>query len=976
MSNAAGSKSKETMALARDFAQKFYAEANVFTALSQADSDIIAYGAQSLTYARGLDAVSRLLQAELGEFSPARLFRLHLRPSQDVDGNDVVSGFVVLHESTHNSSLVYQIALSYRQADGAWQLTGIHIDHNRYIERKYQAVCSRMVGDAITAMEEDLPKDALLHSHIRAAYVTYTLAAGKRKLGKYSDEFWQMFGFSSAEQMLSMIDNEDSYFVSAAARKRLRESIAQQLEKRDVYQVEYQIDSRAGSVVWILECGRAVLSRKGKEYHCILLDITSLKRARESLAYQVAYDELTGLFSKQSFYNRVRSVLDEQPSGKFEIMAFDIERFKILNDLFGEEVGDFVLRSIAQCVRRTQDAQCVSARLHSDKFVIFYPANNHNRERFVRELRAVVAGFSIGSRVTLRFGVYAVNDSSLTVSKMCGRAFLAAVQAKEHPRSEYNVYAETMWRTAVAEQNIINQMERALENSEFVLYMQPKYDLSSETVVGAEALVRWIHPTRGLVSPAEFIPVFERSGFICQLDHFVWEHTCQLLRKWIDEGRNPPAVSVNVSRVDFFNADLVNVLGSLVSKYRLPPKLLELEITEGAYTSNPQRIIEIVGQLQARGFAVLMDDFGSGYSSLSMLKELPVDVLKIDLSFLDDKSETARGGNILNSVVRMAKWLRIPVVVEGVETREQVDFLRTIGCDYVQGYYFSKPIPVEQYENLLAQGQLPAAVSGGNRLWQSEDDINELLMSSNQQFNFLFNAMFSGVGFYERQGDDLELIRANDGLAKMIGLTIEQLMSGEARLLSCLDPADRETFFATLDKAHRTKAMQTAVVRRAVPGGVLMWLRMFASVIVHEEHREVLFIGWEDILKSQAQFLRTQNERSTFPGGLCTGRTTDIGTVIFYYLSDWIMDMIGLTWATMKNQVEDTTFWRNLLGADFAIWFRDMILKAADATWELSGTYDTMMPDGKFHRLLMTFCAQRDEGGVVTFCAGLREREE
>ena len=248
-------------------------------------------------------------------------------------------------------------------------------------------------------------------------------------------------------------------------------------------------------------------------------------------------------------------------------------------------------------------------------------------------------------------------------------------------------------------------MKGSLRRGEFLVYLQPKYELMSERIVGAEALVRWLHPQLGFISPARFIPIFEQNGFIYQLDKYVWEKTCQLLKDDIDHGRPVLPISINVSRIDLYSPNIVKVFEELIDKYDIPPKLLELELTESAYVENPQQIIEIAKELQARGFPILMDDFGSGYSSLNMLKDMPVDILKIDLKFLSDTQgdDHGRGGNIMTSVVRMAKWLDVPVIAEGVETQAQVDFLRTIGCECVQGFFYSKPVPIEVYEDLVTK---------------------------------------------------------------------------------------------------------------------------------------------------------------------------------------------------------------------------------------------------------------------------------
>ncbi|MDD3222561.1 MAG: EAL domain-containing protein [Lachnospiraceae bacterium] len=241
-------------------------------------------------------------------------------------------------------------------------------------------------------------------------------------------------------------------------------------------------------------------------------------------------------------------------------------------------------------------------------------------------------------------------------------------------------------------------MQKALDEKQFVVYLQPKFSLSTERACGAEALVRWMHPVKGLVSPGEFIPVFEKNGFISKLDYYVWEQTCHMLQGWMEAGRTPYPVSVNISRISLYNPQLVDLMKELVEKYNIPPVLLQLEVTESAYMSNPELMEETIKQLHDAGFTILMDDFGSGYSSLNTLKRIQVDVLKVDMKFLPVKDETERGEIILASVIKMANWLGMSVVVEGVETRQQRDFLEGAGCDCVQGYYYARPVPQAEYE--------------------------------------------------------------------------------------------------------------------------------------------------------------------------------------------------------------------------------------------------------------------------------------
>ena len=264
-----------------------------------------------------------------------------------------------------------------------------------------------------------------------------------------------------------------------------------------------------------------------------------------------------------------------------------------------------------------------------------------------------------------------------------------------------------MLKELLKEQELISEMEPALAKRQFILYLQPQYDYTTNTMTGAEALVRWKHPEKGLIPPGLFIPIFENNGFICKLDLYVWEEACRLLRKWIDLGLNPVPISVNISRRDIYSQNLVDIFENLIKTYKLDPRMLRLEITESAYMDNPEQLIKVVDDLRDLGFCIEMDDFGSGYSSLNTLKDVPVDVLKLDMKFImsatqGTDSEKSKGGHILSSIVRMANWLKLPVIAEGIETGIQADYLKSIGCFYMQGYYFAKPMPVDEYERLLS----------------------------------------------------------------------------------------------------------------------------------------------------------------------------------------------------------------------------------------------------------------------------------
>lgn len=417
--------------------------------------------------------------------------------------------------------------------------------------------------------------------------------------------------------------------------------------------------------------------------------------------YLATYDELTGIYNKQAFYAKTKEMLLDNPDKNFDLLRINIERFKVLNDLFGESTGDKLLRYIGKFLKEINLPLCVSGRLYADNFVVCYEAGKGDSRRMINTLQMVADSFAINNRTILSFGLYRIDDKTLPVSVMCDRANMALWKAKGNFKNPYCEYDEKMRQQVLKEQKIINAMEMAIQNKEFTLYLQPKYDIEKGAIIGAEALVRWISQENGFISPGDFIPVFENNGFVYEVDKFIWEESCRYLRKWLDEGREVHPISVNVSRIDLYDPKLVQHLVDLREKYQLPSQYLELEITESAYTEDPEQIITIIRQLREAGFVILMDDFGTGYSSLNMLKDIQIDVLKLDMGFLKNSDYSAKGGNILTAILKMAESLKMQTIAEGVETKEQVEFLKSIGCKYVQGFYYSKPLPVDEFEKLI-----------------------------------------------------------------------------------------------------------------------------------------------------------------------------------------------------------------------------------------------------------------------------------
>lgn len=422
-------------------------------------------------------------------------------------------------------------------------------------------------------------------------------------------------------------------------------------------------------------------------------------RENAAMVNQFMYDRLTGLFSREYFYQKVQERLNESTGTSYAIVCSNVENFKVYNDIFGIRAGDEVLRRIADLFRGMMGENGICARYGADRFLCLM-----RQERLPEWMRVHSSAEKLPglSNIELKWGVYKITNRAVPVEKMCDRAFLVADSIKGRYNQRIGIYDDVLRDKLLREQAITESMETALAEGQFSVYLQPKYWLQNDTMAGAEALARWIHPELGFMNPGEFIPLFEKNGFITKLDRYVWEQTCKKLQQWRQKGYPDIAVSVNVSRADVYQEDLPATMSSLVAQYGIEPRQLHLELTESAYTENPNQIIAVVDELRNRGFVIEMDDFGSGYSSLNMLNQVHFDILKLDMKFI--QTETAKPGemSIMRFVVNLAKWLNLSTVAEGVETKAQLERLRDVGCDYAQGYYFSRPLPVQEFEKLLA----------------------------------------------------------------------------------------------------------------------------------------------------------------------------------------------------------------------------------------------------------------------------------
>lgn len=424
-------------------------------------------------------------------------------------------------------------------------------------------------------------------------------------------------------------------------------------------------------------------------------------RKLNELAY---YDTLTGQFNLVRFKLDLGRLLAESPGGSWAVLSLDIDKFKSVNDLRGYEYGDRLIVHLSDCIDATLTDGEFFARENADKFILLmrYADRRTFDDRFnalTRRVDAIKALSSTDMKMILSGGLYLIQPDDHNITAIIDKASLARKTVKDSHRSEYGVYDRQMYDRLNAEKQIENIMDHALSHHEFVVFLQPKFSVYDKSLVGAEALVRWQHPERGLIPPNEFIPLFEKNGFITSLDFYVFRAVCARLREWSDSGHALVPVSVNLSRRHFENHDLARQLGDIAAGYGVPPRRIELELTESAFIDDASgNLIAMMRRLREAGFILSMDDFGSGLSSLTQLKDLPIDVLKLDKTFFSTSSEHVREMALFRNVVNLSKDMGIMTVAEGVETEEQYKMLYESGCDMAQGYLFGRPMPVADFE--------------------------------------------------------------------------------------------------------------------------------------------------------------------------------------------------------------------------------------------------------------------------------------
>ncbi|MDD2647761.1 MAG: EAL domain-containing protein [Eubacteriales bacterium] len=666
----------------------------------------------------------------------------------------------------------------------------------------------------------------------QTAQFTYSDMASRYLMGNYDHRpIWQIFiednvaSEAETEQIKTLILRAGE---SASAP---RSSITVKLKNNE------------GALHWFrVQIMRTLVGGVKQQVLITFNDIDQEAETRRKLSFMAEYDSLTGLLNKNGFESWVGELLKTASKSRvMALVAFDVNSFSMYNAVNGTQAGDDLLQIIAREAKAALKSNESAARYSDDNFALLM--SDTSIERIVERIRDSAGEKALESRgysVLISYGVYEITDLTIPVSAMYDRATAAKDSVKGNYETHIGLYSEEMYLKRLEDAKLIADQEEAMERGEFVAYYQPKYQTSSECIVGAEALVRWIKPDGTIIPPARFIELFERNGQIMKLDFYVLSVVCDMLSTLIASGVQPVPVSVNFSRAHLFDESFVDRMNAICLSKHVEPKYIEVELTESTFRADSELIGRVIDHLHMHGFAVSVDDFGSGYSSLNILKDIAVDTLKVDMKFLSGFEKGGKVGTMVTSVVRMAKWMGLSIVAEGVETRDQVAFLRSVGSDVIQGYYYSKPLPRADFtERLVSQ---PRFIRPDEPESENTDDLH-LLMGGNKLITKLIDGSSGGFGLYEYTDGKLELVRSNREYSAILGSEPEPMDDDNtADSMRLIAPEDRNVLAYSIKKAWLSGDAVKCSLRRQMKDGSWLPLSCFVTALGGTKKRMMISI--------------------------------------------------------------------------------------------------------------------------------------
>lgn len=544
----------------------------------------------------------------------------------------------------------------------------------------------------------------------------------------------------------------------------------------------------------------------------------------------------------REFMLNARSVLDAHRGCSYCVLAIDIERFKVFNEWHGYEAGDAFLERLEELVSElAMHNEGYGCRIQDDDYACILPNDNKMLNRITKRILDFVKEQGEDDGFLPSFGVYVIGDNEMDVRAMYDRAQIAMKSNSANGKSRISYFQDEMFLSMENDHLLQREVQKAVKNHEFCFYLQPQVNMRNNKIIGAEALVRWNHREKGMISPGKFIPFLEENGYIVELDKYVWEEVCKWQGQLLEKGIRPVPVSVNVSRLDIFFLDVPQFFKEMFAKYGISSSTIEVEITESAYMQGYEEILSTVHALQEMGIKILMDDFGSGYSSLNMLRNVSIDVLKSDMEFLSINGEMNRKGmGILESVVDMVRFLGVPMIAEGVETQQQVDALLDMGCAYAQGFYYYKPMPAAQFEKIIMNPEQVDYAGAHNR--QTEQLHIREFLDDNLFSDTMVNNILGAIAFFEMEDEKVSIVRMNEQYYRLTGL--DEADGGyRTNFINYIMADDRGRLYEALQEA-RNSGLNAARcdIRYLKPDATILYLhiRLF---FLHEKEGKQMFYG-------------------------------------------------------------------------------------------------------------------------------------
>ncbi len=611
---------------------------------------------------------------------------------------------------------------------------------------------------------------------------------------------------------------------------------------------------------------------------------------------ELLIDQMPGLLREDAFFHRAQQ---RMPSlkGMWCMIAVDIKHFKLFKELNGQENGERLLLRFAEILQEAATrVDGLAGYRGQDDYSLMIPYDSAGVDRLFSRLRRAIDELSNTNGFFPIFGICMIDDLGADVVDLFNRAALTAEEIKDDLKNHIRVYDPDVHERRVEEFRILSDFNGALMNGEINFYLQPQCRVSNRQIVGAESLARWTRPDGTIVSPTVFVPVLEKYGVITSMDTYVWERVCVWIRECLDQGNRIVPISVNVSRIDFFTIDVPAFFTQVMEKYGIPSELLEIEITESAYVSDSEKIREAIEDLRGRGFRVLMDDFGSGYSSLNMLRSVTVDAIKLDAQFMHiNTGEEQKGFSILESVIHMAKSLGTPIIVEGVESPEMVRYLSDLGCRYMQSFYFFRPRPPKQFIELI-QDENAVDPRGLTTLANEELHVREF-MDETMYSDAMLNNILGPVAFYCVKDDDVDIVRFNERFYEMIGLEADELERRRYHIQKFFYPEDLPLFYQMLRNSKKDRINgDEGTFRVYQPGGQLFWIYLHVYFLRENEDGNFFYGAARDV--TELQYVSRE-----LPGGYYRCAVNE--AYDFLYISNTFLRMVGYTAQEIREQFDN-----------------------------------------------------------------------